>query len=316
MERQDSIDLRGVAMLVAFSLLLGFNQVVIKVTNGGLQPVFFAGLRSVLSCILLLAWMRWRGIPLGLSRHVLGAGIALGVFFTIEFVALFLALDMTTVSRASIMFYTMPLWTALGAHFLIPGERLTGLRLVGFLVALAGVAWAMADRGTQGQASLAGDLLGLVGALGWAGIALSLRASRAAELQPEQQLLWQLLVSVPLILGLTPFFGPLIRDLAPIHLAGLGFQALFISFAGFLFWFFLLKRYPASGVASFGFLTPVFAVGMGWALLGEPLGPHIVAALALVAVGLVLINRRPGPGRGAGRAVPRAVAEGQRTAQS
>lgn len=305
MERRDSIDLAGVGMLVGFSLLLGFNQIVIKVTNGGLQPLFFAGLRSTLSVLMLLGWMRWRGISLGLGRDMLGPGLALGACFTVEFLGLFLALDFTTVARASIIFYTMPLWTALGAHLLIPGERLTGLRLAGFVIALAGVAWAMADRGGSGEASLRGDLLALMGSIGWAGIALTVRGTRASELAPEQQLFWQLLVSAPLFLAMAPFYGPLLRDLQPIHLGGLAFQAVTISFMGFLFWFFLLKRYPAGGVASFGFLTPVAAVLMGWAMLDERIGPNVAGALVLVAIGLVLINRRPGtPLRRTGRGDP------------
>ena len=66
----------------------------------------------------------------------------------------------------------------------------------------------------------------------------------------------------------------------------------FIASFGCLFWFWLMKIYPASGVASFSFLSPVFAVVLGWALLGEAIGLRIWLALGLVAVGLVLINRR------------------------
>jgi drug/metabolite transporter (DMT)-like permease len=64
--------------------------------------------------------------------------------------------------------------------------------------------------------------------------------------------------------------------------------------AGFLFWFWLLTIYPASSVASFAFLSPIFGVGLGWLLLGEPVGPGILVALVLVCAGLVLINR-PAP---------------------
>jgi drug/metabolite transporter (DMT)-like permease len=58
----------------------------------------------------------------------------------------------------------------------------------------------------------------------------------------------------------------------------------------------MLSIYPGSGVASFGFLAPVFGVFLGWALLGEDVGMTLIAALVLVALGIVLINR---PGRGA-----------------
>jgi drug/metabolite transporter (DMT)-like permease len=74
-----------------------------------------------------------------------------------------------------------------------------------------------------------------------------------------------------------------------------------IAFAG------LLARYPASGVASFSFLTPVFALFLGWAVLGETVGPTILACATLVAIGLILINR-PAPATAAAPQVPQNVA--------
>ena len=56
-----SIDTFGAVSLVLFSALLGFNQVVIKVVNEGLQPVFFAGLRSLGAVVCVGLWMGVRG---------------------------------------------------------------------------------------------------------------------------------------------------------------------------------------------------------------------------------------------------------------
>ena len=291
MDRKSHIDLFGAVALTLFSLNLGFNQVVIKFANGGFQPVFMAGLRSAGALVLLALWMRARGVPLRLPAQGRGAGIVAGLLFAVEFLFLFTALDLTTVARASIVFYSMPVWLAIAAHVLLPGERLTPVRCVGLVLAMAGVVVALADRGS-GQGSLLGDLMALGSALCWAGIALCVRVTDLSRIPAEQQLFWQLLVSAPVLVLVAPLFGPLIRDLAPIHLVGLGYQMVFIASFGFLFWFWLMKIYPASGVASFSFLSPVFAVVLGWVILGEEIGLRIWLALALVAVGLVLINRR------------------------
>ena len=58
MPRKDRIDAAGAAGLVAFSLLLAVNQVLIKVVNAGFQPVFFAGLRSALAVVCIYGWLR------------------------------------------------------------------------------------------------------------------------------------------------------------------------------------------------------------------------------------------------------------------
>lgn len=291
MEERRAIDGFGAAALIGFASVLAFNQVVIKVTGGGFNPVFQAGLRSAGGLVVLLVWIRLRGVPVAVPRPAIFWGVVSGLLFSFEFICLFVALDLTTVSRASVIFYSMPVWLGLAAHFWLPGERLSGLRALGMGLAMAGVAVALLDR-ADGEASLAGDLLALVATLGWAAIALVVRVTPQSRIAPELQLFFQLAVSAPVLLILAPLFGDLIRDLQLIHLAGLAFQAICVVSLGFLLWFWLMSIYRASSVASFSFLSPVLAVLFGWLLLDEQIGPQIWLALAMVAAGVVLINRK------------------------
>ena len=291
MERKTQMDMIGAVALIAIALNFGLNQVVVKVSTGGFQPVFMAALRSAGAAVVLLIWMRARGVSVRLPRASIVGGVIAGVLFAIEFQFLFIALDMTTVSRASIIFYSMPVWLAVAVHILLPSERLSGIRLVGLGLAMGGVALALVDR-ESGQASLAGDVLALLAAFCWAGIALCVRITPLSEVPAEQQLLWQLLISAPVLLMMALFFGELVRDFTVLHVAGLIYQILAIATFGFLAWFWMMKIYPAASVASFSFLSPVFSVLLGWVLLGEEIGMTIWLALAMVAAGLLLINRR------------------------
>ena len=292
MDRKSQIDAFGAVSLTGFALLLAFNQVVIKVTNDGLQPIFFAALRSAGGALCILIWMRARGIRIQIAPGTVPAGLLIGVIFAVEFICLFLALDLTTVTRTSVIFYTMPLWLALAAHLVLPGERLTRTKVAGLALALAGVVWAITQRGgPAGEASLLGDLFALIAAMAWAAIALCARVSALRNVRPEVQLAWQLVVSAPILMAAALFFGPLLRDPEWVHWAGLGFQIIVVVSAGFLFWFWLLSIYPAAAVASFSFLSPVFGVLLGWAMLGEHVGGDIIVALVMVCAGLILINR-------------------------
>lgn len=290
MERKSQIDLCGAAALTGFALLLAFNQVVIKVTNGGLQPVFFAGVRSAGAVVCIWVWLRWRGIPLQFTPGTRVAGCIAGLIFSFEFLCLFIALDLTTVSRASVIFYSMPVWLALMAHFIMPDDKITPAKAVGLGLAVAGVALAILTR-SDGVGSLWGDLAALGAAVSWAAVAMMAKASPLSRVRPEIQLFWQVAISAPILLIAALFFGPFIRDLQAIHLAGLLFQIVVVVSAGFIFWLWLLSIYPASGVASFSFLSPVLSVGLGWLLLGEQIGPSLIGALVLVTAGIVLINR-------------------------
>ena len=294
MPTRDRIDGTGALALVAFSALLAFNQVVIAVVNEGLQPVFFAGLRSLGSLVCLVLWFRFRRRPLGLSLADWRAGLLIGLAFAVEFICLFVALDLTTLTRVSVLFYTMPLFLAVMSHFWIPGDRLTPIRTTGLLVAFSGVVIAIVWRGAGavGEASFMGDVLALVASFSWALIAFIARTG-LSHVAPDRQLVWQVAVSAVVLLAVAPFFGEFVRDLEPIHFWGVGFQIVVVAFAGYAFWLWLLTIYPASSVAAFSFLTPIFGVLFGWAILDEPLGSPIVVALGLVCLGLLLLNARP-----------------------
>ncbi|PWK62824.1 DMT family transporter [Roseicyclus mahoneyensis] len=292
MAQKDRIDAFGATALTGFAALLAFNQVVIAVVNDGLQPVFFAALRSMGGALCIWLWMIARGLPVRVAPGTLPAGLLIGTLFAVEFICLFVALDLTTVTRTSVIFYTMPVWLALMAHVSIPGEGITGRKGAGLALAFAGVVVAITLRGGEaGRASLLGDLCALGAALAWAGIALVAKASPLRTVRPETQLLWQLAISAPILMLAAIAFGPFLRDPDWVHWAGLGFQIVVIVSAGFLGWLWLLSIYPASSVAAFSFLSPVFGVGLGWLLLDERVGWDVALALALVVTGLILVNR-------------------------
>jgi drug/metabolite transporter (DMT)-like permease len=289
--RKDRLDAFGGSVLLGVTLLLAFNQIIIKLVNDGLQPVFFAGLRSALAVGFVWAWLAWKGRPPRLNRASLGAGLVIGAVFAAEF--LFLALDLTSVGRTSLIMYSMPVWYALLAHFGL-GERITPMKAAGLALAFSGCALAILSRPGTGEASLLGDLCALGAAWGWALTAFVARRPVMRAEGPEMQLFWMVLVSAPILLLAAPFFGPLVRDLQPLHLVGLLFQASVVVAGGFITWLWLMSVYPSSTVASFSFLTPILALGLGALIFGESITWPILAAALLVAAGIVLINR-PAP---------------------
>jgi drug/metabolite transporter (DMT)-like permease len=180
-------------------------------------------------------------------------------------------------------------WLTIVAHFLIPNEKITFIRILGLLCAVVGLAWALSDNISGGYALL-GDLMCIIGSILWAGIVLFARLSNLRKSTPEMQLIYQLAVSPFILIPVAFFFGPFIRDLQLLHIFLFGFQVIGIVSIGFVLWFWVLSIYPASDMASFSFLAPVFGVIFGWLVLGENIGITIVGSLFLVSVGIILIN--------------------------
>jgi drug/metabolite transporter (DMT)-like permease len=287
------IDAFAASILIGFSVILGLNQALVKLVNAGFAPVFQSGLRSACAFVPVLAFALLTRKRLSVTDGSLGPGVLNGLLFSAEFCLLFLALDYTSVSRVSLFFYTMPLWVAIGAHFLFPAERLTPIRVLGLGIAMCGVFLGLAGEANHSgtQASWIGDVLSLLASVCWAGIALLTRATRLARCTPEMNLLYQLAVSAIVLTAIAPFFGDLVREVTPTILVWFAFQVIVIVAIGFLVWFWILSIYPVSDMASFGLLTPVFGVFFGWLIFDDQLSPAFFGALALVGMGLILVNR-------------------------
>jgi len=298
-DRRQQLDSAAIALMVLLCACWGFNQVAIKLANGGISPIFQAGLRSAGSALLVWAWSAHRGVRLFTRDGTLGLGLVIGVLFAAEFVFLYWSLVFTSASRAVLFLYMSPFVVALGAHILIPGERLRSIQVVGLLCAFAGTALAFGDAlRFPTYRELLGDAMAFVAALLWGATTVVIKASRLARISPHKNLLYQLVVSAILLPILSRVAGePGIVLATPLVLGMLAYQIAVVAFASYLAWFWLISRYPAGRLSSFSFLTPLFGLIAGALILGEPVGWALLLALALVGVGIALVNRPSAPPR-------------------
>lgn len=271
----------------------GLNQTAIKVANTGISPLFQSALRASGGTAILLAWCAVRGVPLLRRDGTLVPGIIAGILFAAEFVFLYEGLNHTTAARGVVIMFSMPFFTALGAHFFVPGERLTPVRSLGLAAAFAGLVLAFADSLSVPSAdALMGDAMMLMAAILWAATTIVIKASAVVRAPPEKALIYQLGVTAITMFPLAWLVGEAgIFDPAPLVLAALAYQTVWVVAFTYVIWFWLMQRYPASHLSAFIFLTPLFGVLFGGVLLGERVSPLLGAALALVAFGIWLVNR-------------------------
>ena len=299
-DRKTHLDASAVAWLVLCCFLWGLNQVAVKSALPEVPPLWQAGIRSLGAAALVMGWARWRGIALFAHDGTLRGGLLAGSLFAAEFGCIFVGLQFTTASRMAVFIYLSPFVVALGMPLVVRSERLAPLQLFGLTVAFAGVAWAFAEgfsRPAAGDRQWLGDALGVAAALLWGATTLTIRASALGTASAEKTLFYQLAVSgVSLCLAALwagqPFAAPFFAHLSALTWTSLAFQMVIVSFASYLLWFWLVRHYPATRLAAFTLLTPVFGLLLGALLLGEPITPRLVVALAGVALGIVLVNRR------------------------
>lgn len=279
------------ALMLLLSAMWGLNQVCIKVAAPGIAPVMQACLRSAIAALLLVAWARWRGIPLSGRDGSLVPGLAAGALFAAEFGLIHFGLNHTTASRMVVFVYLAPVITALGLGALVPGERLRRLQWLGILVAFGGMVTAFAEGFGAGGTTWKGDLMGAIGALLWALTTIVIRTTRLADVSAAKTLFYQLAVAsltLPLVSVALAEQAP--GAITPWVLAALFYQGVLVAFASFLTWFWLLTRYRAAQLSVFSFLTPLFGVAFGVLLLDERVSTAFIAAALLVGAGIALVN--------------------------
>lgn len=298
-----TLDLFAISLLTLMCICLAVGQVAMKVANAGISPLMQAGLRSLCGAVLLGLWASWRGVRLLERDGIWGPAVACSLFFAAEFAFLYPGLERTTVARAVILLYTSPFVVAVGAHFLVPGDRLTMAKLAGLVLAFAGVAVVLLSRdapaGSGSSPTLAGDLLCLAGAFAWGALTLVIKATRLATVRAERVTFLQCAISGPVLVALSLMLGEAgIVDPNPTVLGAFAFTVVFVAFFVFTTTTWLFQSYPASRVMAFLMLTPLFGVVAGHVLLGETIGPSLIAGLVLVIAGLWLVNRPGGAASG------------------
>ena len=296
-DRKNHLDALATSLLLACCLCWGFQQVLIKATVPEMAPVFQASVRFGAATLLLLVWCRWRGIRLWDRDGSFWPGLLAGLLFAIEFAGIYLGLQHTAASRLTVFLYTSPFWVAVLLPLFVRSERLRRLQWLGLLCAFCAVAFALREgfaSGSAGGRLWLGDLLGLLAGAAWGLTTVVIRASALARLSAEKLLLYQVGVGTLALPVLSLALGERWHaGLSPFAWSSLAFQILVGAFASYLAWMWMLGRYPATRLSAFVFLTPIFALLFGALWLDEPVTPSLLAALALVAVGIVLVNRRP-----------------------
>ncbi|MGD8989708.1 MAG: DMT family transporter, partial [Syntrophobacterales bacterium] len=138
----------------------------------------------------------------------------------------------------------------------------------------------------------------IVAAVFWGATTVLIKASPLVRVKPSKVLLYQLAVSAVVLPLASLARGETgIVLMTPLIAGCLVYQTVWVAFITYLAWFWLIRHYPPSRLASFTFLTPLFGVLAGGLLLNEPITGALLLALALVGIGIYLVNRPP-TGRG------------------
>lgn len=283
-------------MLLALSLLWGgsffFNGVLVQ-TLPATTIVFF---RVAIAALLLHGVIRFAGQRFPLDRKVLMAFLGMGILNNvIPFSLIVWGQTELASGVASILNATTPLFTVLVAHIFTSDERLTRLRIAGIIAGFAGVAvmlgaGAIADGPVPVFAYMA--CLGAALSYGFAGVFG--RRFREMGVRPLSVATGQLTASslllLPAVLIVDRPWTLAAPDMTTIA-AMLGL-AVFATALAYILFFRILAGGGATNISLVTFLIPPSAIVLGILFLGEALLPRHIAGMALIGLGLLLVDGR------------------------
>lgn len=288
------LDGSAAALMLLFCVAIGLQQVAIKSIGAQVTPLAQIGIRSLVAAVLVIATARCRGIALWVPAQF-GPGVFVGLGYTAEFAFVAIGLNYTYASHMSVFLYTAPVFAAIGLHLFVPGEQLGLRHWAGVGVAFAGLIVALAPSAHVSPRVLLGDALGVAAGASWAATTIALRTSALSEAPPLRTVAYQLLVASAVLLPVAFVRGDLgAIDMNALAWASLSFQSVIVSYAALLLWFWLLRRYLASRLGVFAFLSPIFGVGFGVLLMNDPISINFALGGLAILAGLLLVNS---PGR-------------------
>src|SRR5581483_3751286 len=259
------LDLFATGLTILLCAIWGGAFVGIKISTLDMPPLGSAATRFCLTAVVLLFWAFYQRVPMRYGATEVRALVVMTVMFFYINVTAYVGTSWTTAGRATVFFYTQPLFLALLAPYFLPGDRLTGRKLGGLGLALCGiVALFFTKLSGRETSTLAGDIFVLSGALvsAFSGIATKWTAGR---IHPVALICWQCWFSWPLLALMSWWLEsgrPFVftgRAIAAILYLGL------ISAAfGFVVFAWLIQRNSATRVTALTFLAPVFGVVYSW----------------------------------------------------
>lgn len=281
-----SVPLSFVGLIIIWST----TPLAILWSSEGVGFLFGITSRMAIGCIVGLVLVALLGIGMRWTRRALAAYLAGGLGIFGAMLCTYWAAQWIPTGWVSLIFGFSPVITALMAVLWLDGERLSGRRLAGMGLGLAGLAAIFGSSLQMDAHAVAGEVAMLAAVSIYSASTVWVKRIRAS-LPPLVMSSGALLVATPLFILTTAFYAPQLPEQVGLRTLGaIGYLAIFGSVLGFSLFYYVLHHVEATRVALITLITPVLALAAGHVLNGEPLGLDVILGSALILSGLALFE--------------------------
>jgi drug/metabolite transporter (DMT)-like permease len=271
-------------------LIFGSTWVAMKIGLQAMPPFAAAVARSILTFVVFFVafrlW-RFRFPPIkNIRRDFLLAGLML---YGVSFALLYWGQERIDSSMSAILYATMPLFTGIFAHFMVPAERLTLRVIFGLLIGFVGTILLFA-----GKLSLSGTISGMLAMVlsscccAWA----TVKTKRDLhEIDPSALAILMLPAGLIVLLPCLAIFETPVRFWIDAKGAGsVIYLAIFGGGIAFIIWFYLLKRLSAVAASMMTLLEPLVASVLAYLILSESFDKYFFLGGVLILIGVLTVT--------------------------
>jgi drug/metabolite transporter (DMT)-like permease len=271
-------------------IIFGTNSVAIKMTFNGLGVFTTAGIRFIIAAAVIYLWAKATKQNLRLQEGQLRLILIFTLMFIVQLSLLYFGLNKSSASHASLIANLVPFLILILAHLFIPGDRITGRKLIGMLLGFGGVLFIFLEEKGVSADFRTGDLLMLLATFIWACNTVYLKRIISA-FTPFHITFYSMLVAIPFFfLEALLWDDRMIINIDAGVLAGLFYQSIITAAFAFVVWNYLLQKHGAVALHSFTFIVPIAGVLASGLILGEPITPRIVLSLVLIVAGILAVH--------------------------
>ena len=274
--------------LLAGGCAIAFAPILVRLADTG--PVASAFWRTALAAPLLWLWV-WqseRGRPQApIARLPIAAA---GLFFALDLGVWHWSIVWTSVANSTLLANLAPIFVTL-AGWLLWRQKVSRVFLAGMALAIAGMFVLVGPNFAIGGTRLAGDALGALTAVFYAGYMLAIKQARDAGATTARLMAWSTTITAVLLLPVA-LLSP--QPLLPAGLDGwlvLAALAIVTQILGQGLIAYAFAHLPASLSSVSLLIQPVVAALAAWAIFGEAVGATQLAGGAIVLGGIWLARR-------------------------
>lgn len=257
----------------------------------GVPPIAMVALRAIIAAMALFAFLHFIRGSVPRSRDEWRMGLVMSVFnLSLPFILFTLGLQYASAGFMGLLAALMPVATAVFAHFFLPDDPLYSGKVVGLMVAFAGVAF-LSLTGDSGLDEGGRPLLALglgLGAVLCVGVANIYAKKKSAGYDPVEVTAMQFALGSAILVPLTAIFEGFPSEITGIGWLLVAYLALAGSVLPFLAYYWVLQHVSVTRAQIIAYLVPLVALTTGIIVLDERIEIGIAIGGALILVGVII----------------------------